>query len=115
MNDWTPISIKDLKPSQQRGARRVLRKVSDHLCIGGADRADRGQAIEVDMKRHNSTISLIVTPHMFGLGEGNLLRFLTERDYYHVFIGPRGAVKAVTYPKYCDQYKGQHVSGINYK
>lgn len=113
MNNWTPISLKDLNTSQQRGARRVLLNVSDHLCIG--DHPERGQAIEVEMNRYGRTISLMVRPRMYGLGEGNLLRYLTERDYYHVFIGPRGAVRAVTYPEYCDQFKGQRVGGINYK
>jgi len=111
MNDWTDITINDLNKSQRRGAMRVINQMNDK-----AERSTKyGAGLELELKQHGSLISIIVRINLHDLGEGNPLRYLEERDYYHAFIGQRGAVNAVTYPKSCDQFKGTRTFGINYK
>ena len=111
MNDWTRITFNDLNKSQQRGARRLINQINE-----SAERNQRyGPAIAVEINRWEHLVSITVRQELPQLGEGNLLRYLTEADYFHAFIGRRGAVNAVTYPKSFKQFKGRRVFGINVK
>jgi len=112
MNDWTPITINDLNKSQQRGAIKIIDEMNDR-----ARRMEKyNPALNVEILTTDGLVSIIARIELHGLGKGNLLRYIEEGEYFHAFIGKRGAVNAVTYPKSCDQFKGRRTfSGINFK
>ena len=111
MNDWTSIELSDLNRSQQRGAQRVINQINERV-----ERLAKYEAVsEIELNRCGSLVSIIARVKMPKLGEGNLLRYLEESEYFHCFIGRRGAVNAVTFPKSFDQFKGRRAFGINIK
>ena len=111
MNDWTEITMNDLNKSQRRGAMKIIRDCNDR-----AQRLQKyGVALSVQLQRYGKLVSIIAKVKLHGLGEGNLLRYTQESEYFHAFIGTRGKVKAVTYPKSLEQFKGRsNYTGIHF-
>ena len=111
MNDWTEINLNDLNKSQQRGARKIINQAEE-----SAARLERySPVVVVKIQRFQHLVSIQAVVTLPELGAGNLLRYLTESDNWHAFIGRRGAVSAVNYPKSCDQFKNKRAFGINFK
>ena len=63
---------------------------------------------------YNAAWWLSAETEMMGLGENNVLRAL-DHTYWHFFIGARGAVEALSYPKSYEQFKGRMAFGMNIK
>lgn len=109
--DFPVLSEQELLPAQRSAVLRFLKNCID-------DVIDRHREYDPVLHMRINAIScgrISVTAHvdLEGLGEGNLLRFIVSGERWHLFIGPRGGVEAVSYPKSIEQFKGRQFMGIN--
>jgi len=56
-------------------------------------------------------LSVTAQRDITSLPKGNLLRFL-DHEYWHFFVGRRGGIEAISYPKSYKQFKGKRAFGF---
>jgi len=98
-------------PGQQRAIDGFRRYLEENL----NDNPEYGDTItkfELVATGYDASWWLSAETEMMGLGEGNLLRAL-DHHYWHIFVGPRGALTAHSYPKSLEQFKGGRFTPAN--
>jgi len=107
-------SDRPLTPNQERSVEAIRRHIEDGL----DDNPQYGDEItkwELRSAGFQSSWFLSVETEMTNLPKTNLLRAL-DHHFWSFFIGPRGRVEAISYPKSFEQFKGRMVFGfINVK
>ena len=66
------------------------------------------------VKSDYGSLWLIAETDMAGLGENNLLRFVS-RQHWHIAIGKRGALEVWSSPKSFHQFRDGRAFGMNFK